>query len=167
MHLAEASIGLGLHVKVQYLAFNATLVNPFVLLLQALLHAPLCLSVVYSCRTHRIKWSGQSWANAILWRTRVVPFDVPTFVSTIHNMSWLCCKLNGWIMLETCMDHAFSLNNYWELCMQLVWTMLKMSGNGVYSVMWNYFIANRSNWLPSCVWNEQIPWSVFNQQASR
>ena len=41
MHLAEASVGLKLHVKVQSLAFNVTLVNPFVLLLQALLQTPL------------------------------------------------------------------------------------------------------------------------------
>ena len=118
----EASVGLGVHIKVQSLPLNVTLVNPFVLLLQALLEAPLCLSVVHSCRTHRVKWSGQSWANAILWHTRVLLFDVPTFVSTIHNMSWLCCKLNGWIMLETYKDHAFSLNNYWELC----WKCLEM-----------------------------------------
>ena len=118
MHLVEASIGLGVHVKVQSLPLNVTLVNSFVLLLQA----PLCLSVVHSCRTHHVKWSGQSWANAILWRTRLVPFDVSTFVCIVGNMYWLCWKLNGWIMLQTCMDHAFSLNNYWELC----WKCLEM-----------------------------------------
>ena len=124
MHLVEASIGLIVHVKVQSLPLNVTLVSPFVLLLQALLEAPLWLSVVHSCRTHHVKWSGQSWANAILQRTWVVPFDVPTFVCIVGNMYCLCWKLNGLIMLQTCMDHSTSLNNYWELCMQLVWTML-------------------------------------------
>ena len=55
MHLVEASVGLGVHVKVQSLPLNVTLVNPCVLLLQALLEAPLCLSVVHSCRMHHVK----------------------------------------------------------------------------------------------------------------
>jgi hypothetical protein len=51
MHLVEASVDLGVHVKVQSLPFNVTLVSPFVLLLQALLQA----NVSHSCRTHRVK----------------------------------------------------------------------------------------------------------------